>query len=146
MVAVNLYLIELDVVASGLGEHVWQSSDVCESEEWDGLSDGADAQASAGHGFSGGRVNVEDPGQHSQSAQEEEGKGLSECERAQGDALQVAEHDDADHWSGPSVRETTEVQIESALSKIELWCDLRLSGQMAEEQWQIFEDCMGRWS
>jgi hypothetical protein len=143
MVAVSLYLIELDVVVSGPGEYVWQSSEVYESEEWEGLSDGADAQASVGHGFSGGSINVEDPAQHSQSAPEEEGKGLSECERVQGDALQAAEHDGTDHWSGPSVREASEVQIENALSKIELWCDLRLSGQMAEEQWHMFEDCMG---
>jgi hypothetical protein len=74
MVAVNLYLIELDAGVSGLGEYVRQSSEVCEPEEWEGLSDDADTQASAGHGFSGGIVNVEDLEQHSQSTQEGEGK------------------------------------------------------------------------
>jgi hypothetical protein len=41
-----------------------------------------------------------------------------------------------------SARTISEAQVENALSKIEQWCDLWLSGSIAEDQWHTFEDCL----
>jgi hypothetical protein len=36
----------------------------------------------------------------------------------------------------------SEAQVENALSKMEQWCNLWLSGKIAEDQWHAFSDCL----
>jgi hypothetical protein len=39
-------------------------------------------------------------------------------------------------------RRISEAQVENALSKMEQWCNLWLSGKIAEDQWHAFSDCL----
>jgi hypothetical protein len=39
-------------------------------------------------------------------------------------------------------RRISEAQVENALSKMEQWCNLWLSGKIAEDQWHTFSDCL----
>lgn len=39
-------------------------------------------------------------------------------------------------------RRISEAQVENALSKMEQWCNLWLSGNIAQDQWHTFSDCL----
>jgi hypothetical protein len=56
---------------------------------------------------------------------------------------EVPKHTSQHIATSDKVRKVSEVQGENALLQIEEWCDLWLSGKIAEEQWHSFEDCFG---
>jgi hypothetical protein len=73
MIAVCLYLDELEAAGSVLGEDTLQSSELCESEEWSGLSESERVQ--------------EDAVQPVEHDDEDDWSSLSECDESTVDLL-----------------------------------------------------------